>query len=178
MEGLHTSGQNPQANPYLAQNQQYTVAPIVAPLGTVETQVDDRGRIRIPAEFAHFLNRLDSSFFLTTIDLKELRVYTHHGWVERAKLLQTQKADVGVKAADLLFLANHYGGSATMDGQFRMVLPERLRDKLDLKSKKIWLQWFDDHYNGYTAPAYQARLERAEKDAEAKVAAMTELGLI
>jgi DNA-binding transcriptional regulator/RsmH inhibitor MraZ len=144
----------------------------------VETQVDERGRIRIPAEFAHFLHRLDSRFFLTTLDGEILRIYSQSNWKLRVAALQNSPAEHRAAAADVLFLANHYGGAGTMDGQFRMVLPERLRDKLDLKSSKIWLESFGDHYNGYTDGAYRWRLERAEEGVAAKVARLAESGLV
>ncbi|MEZ5401376.1 MAG: hypothetical protein R2729_17025 [Bryobacteraceae bacterium] len=171
-------GNTSSGSPQPASNQQFIAAPLDPPLGTAETQVDERGRIRIPADFARFLHRLDSDFFVTSLDTRVLHIFGRHNWLERGRLLQNQSGEVAAAAQDILFIANHYGASATMDGQFRMLLPERLREKLSLKGTTVWLQAAGDRLNGYTHAAYQERLVKAEENVTEKAARLAALGLI
>jgi DNA-binding transcriptional regulator/RsmH inhibitor MraZ len=148
-----------------------------APEGIGEGSVDDRGRLRLPAEFGKFLFRTGDKYFVTSFDSQVLRIFSEEGWAVTRRHLQNFKGDAK-KAADIRFIANHFGASTTLDTQFRMVLPERLRDKMNLKGKTIWLEYVAGRLNGYTDESYQQNLTAALDGVEGKTQHLAEYGIV
>src|SRR3974390_493955 len=104
-------------------------------LGTPKTKLDERGRLKMPAEFKAFIERKYgkgfNAFYITSRDGKSAEIYPLPEWLERHKkgvpLPPSNEARNRLLARYVL-----YGDRADMDPQGRMQIPEELRNKADL----------------------------------------------
>jgi MraZ protein len=103
--------------------------------GNPKTRLDERGRLKMPAEFKAFIDRKYgkgfSAFYITSMDGKSAEIYPMPEWLERQKKVfaipQTHPA-----RKMLLDRYNLYGDRADMDPQGRMQIPDELKKKADL----------------------------------------------
>ena len=103
--------------------------------GNPKTKLDERGRLKMPAEFKAFTERKYgkgfNAFYITSMDGESAEIYPLPEWQERQKKIfaMPQSSDARKK---LLMRYNLYGDRADMDPQGRMQIPEELRKKADL----------------------------------------------
>ena len=143
--------------------------------GIIKGSADEKGRIKVPGAIRKYLQQSDETvFFITTFDVRTIRVYTRESWKHNAALLDqsTRKA-----AAHILFIAKVHGGSATLDSQNRMLLPATLRQKLGIGSEKVWFEQSKDHVEVYSAKVLEERLVGAMADLPDKIHEVEELGV-
>jgi MraZ protein len=103
--------------------------------GNPKTKLDDRGRLKLPAEFKAFVERKYgkgfSAFYITSMDGESAEIYPMPEWLERQKkIFAIPQSDPARKM--LLKRYDLYGDRADMDPQGRMQIPEELRTKADL----------------------------------------------
>jgi MraZ protein len=103
--------------------------------GNPKTKLDDRGRLKMPAEFKAFIERKYgkgfSAFYITSMDGESAEIYPMPEWLERQKkIFAIPQSDPARKM--LLKRYDLYGDRADMDPQGRMQIPEELRKKADL----------------------------------------------
>ena len=104
-------------------------------VGNPTSKLDERGRLKMPAEFKTFTERKYgkgfNAFYITSMDGESAEIYPMPVWLERQKKIfampQSNKAR-GV----LLTKYSLYGDRADMDPQGRMQIPEELRNKAEL----------------------------------------------
>jgi MraZ protein len=103
--------------------------------GNPTSKLDERGRLKMPAEFKAFTERKYgkgfSAFYITSMDGESAEIYPLPVWLER------QKTIFGLPQSNparriLLARYNLYGDKADMDPQGRMQIPEELRTKAEL----------------------------------------------
>jgi MraZ protein len=103
--------------------------------GNPKTKLDERGRLKMPAEFKAFIERKYgkgfNAFYITSMDGKSAEIYPLPDWQERHKKL-TDVPQVNEARNRLLTRYTLYGDRADMDPQGRMQIPEELRKKADL----------------------------------------------
>lgn len=103
------------------------------PLGKFDTRCDEKGRIRLPANWLHFFTHVlnDKSVFVTSLDGTSIRVYPESIW--RANLsLFDEWSDQSPDVERILTLANHYGTESDLDVNGRVMISTELRTKLAL----------------------------------------------
>jgi DNA-binding transcriptional regulator/RsmH inhibitor MraZ len=124
--------------------------------------VDDRGRLKLPAEAARYFVQLDENVvFVTTTDEKTARIYRLDDWRENEIKLANH---LDQKAARLMqFRTAFYGERCTIDPQGRIALPAELRQALKLDDQEIRLLHFKSHFDAYTLEAATTRLEEARQ---------------
>jgi MraZ protein len=106
--------------------------------GNPKTKLDERGRLKLPAEFKAFVERKYgkgfNAFYITSMDGESAEIYPMPEWLERQKkvfaLPQTNPA-----RKILLARYNFYGDRADMDPQGRMQIPEELRQRAELSGE-------------------------------------------
>ena len=104
-------------------------------LGTPKTKLDERGRLKMPAEFKAFIERKYgkgfNAFYITSMDGESAEIYPLPEWLERQKKVFAMPQS---NPARKMLLARYvlYGDRADMDPQGRMQIPEELRNKADL----------------------------------------------
>jgi MraZ protein len=103
--------------------------------GNPKTKLDERGRLKMPAEFKSFIDkkygRGFTTFYITSRDGQAAEIYPLPEWLKvKAKILKIPQSSSARKK--LLEADNLYGDRADMDPQGRMMIPEELRIKAEL----------------------------------------------
>jgi len=78
-------------------------------------RLDDKGRLKLPAEFQHFLNVLqEKKLFVTSLDRRIAQIYPMMAWRENEKILENYR-DNPQAAHDVAFNASDLGADEEMD---------------------------------------------------------------
>jgi MraZ protein len=106
--------------------------------GNPKTKLDERGRLKMPAEFKAFVERKYgkgfNAFYITSRDGVSAEIYPMPEWLERyTKLIAMPQS----RPERNILVARYtlYGDRADMDPQGRMQIPEELRTKADLSGE-------------------------------------------
>lgn len=143
--------------------------------GNHPARVDEKGRLKLPAEFKR---RIDESygpqFYITSKDGKRAELYPLREW----ELIEQKLAAIpNLNPAKKKFLdvTNYYGQMAELDGQGRLTLPQLLRESAKVTAEVVVLgsQTFLEVVNH---DDFKAKLE-AEPLTEADLSALAEMGL-
>lgn len=139
-------------------------------------RLDDRGRLRMPEEIRRFLLELpEQKLFVTTFDLRTVRIYPIAVWREDRERLASWHDDPD--AADLLFIAYDLGANAEMDSQGRILIHEDLRKALGFENQALKLMPWHWRIDVYTEAAYQERKRRAIEGLPEKLQRLEAKGL-
>lgn len=100
--------------------------------GNPRSKLDDRGRLKLPAEFKAFIEKKYgagfNAFYITSRDGESAEIYPMPEWQgHMAKLFRMPQSNPARKK--LLDIYNLYGDRADMDPQGRLLLPEELRNE-------------------------------------------------
>ncbi len=98
--------------------------------GNPRAKLDERGRLKMPADFKAFIERKYgkdfSAFYITSRDGQDAEIYPMPEWQRHmAKVLRIPASSEARKS--LLARYNLYGDRADMDPQGRLLFPEELR---------------------------------------------------
>lgn len=103
--------------------------------GNCPTRLDDKGRLKVPADFKHEIDRsYDSAFYITSRDKKVIELYPLKEWEqieERIAKLPSSNAAV----QKFLNITSFFGQVVTMDPQGRLTISDRLRTHFGLKGE-------------------------------------------
>jgi MraZ protein len=100
--------------------------------GNHPVRVDDKGRLKLPADFKRVVDeRYGTQFYVTSKDGKRAEIYPLKEWQNiEAKLALVPNSNPAKKK--FLERTNYYGHAAEMDGQGRLLLPQILRESARL----------------------------------------------
>ena len=148
------------------------------PLGVVQASVDDKGRLKLPEKFQAYLEASGvKRLFITTMDLRQARIYPMELWLANQKIFQSAR-ERSSEAERLAFLAKVHGGEADVDANGRVLLPAPLREALELDSKQaVWLDVYKGRINLVTRKVFDERMAAAKTHMASDLAALEELGL-
>lgn len=96
--------------------------------GNHPTRVDEKGRLKLPAEFKRRVDeQYSAQFFITSKDGKVAEIYPMAEW---EKIEQKLALIPNMNPAKKKFLdrVNYYGQAVEMDAQGRVLLPQILRE--------------------------------------------------
>jgi MraZ protein len=99
--------------------------------GSHIARVDEKGRLKIPAEFKRLLDeKYGAGFFITSFDGERAEIFPMQEWEK----IETEMAarPSSPQKSKFLEVTNYYGQVVEMDGQGRLLLPQNLRDKAGL----------------------------------------------
>ncbi len=151
--------------------------PVEPPRGMYSCRLDDKGRLKLPAEFQHFLDLLpEKKLFVTSLDRRIAQIYPMPAWRENEKFFETYRDNPQV-AQDVAFNANDLGADADMDSQGRVLFNTTLRKELDLQSQELHLYAYRGHIKVLTEAIYQERRQRASRTASENVDLLERAGL-
>jgi len=103
--------------------------------GTHLTRLDEKGRLKVPAEFKRLLDEnYAAQFYITSWDGKSAKVYPLQEWEEVERKLNSV-SQFNKSKQRLLKRTSFYGQMVEMDGQGRLLLPQTLREKAELKGE-------------------------------------------
>jgi MraZ protein len=96
--------------------------------GNHPTRVDEKGRLKLPAEFKRRVDELyGPQFFITSKDGRRAEIWPLKEWEKiEAQLAKLSPMDPVRKK--FLDVTNYYGQMAEMDAQGRLLIPQKLRD--------------------------------------------------
>ncbi|HEY6074522.1 MAG TPA: division/cell wall cluster transcriptional repressor MraZ [Anaerolineales bacterium] len=101
--------------------------------GNHPTRVDEKGRLKVPAEFKRVIEeKYSQQFYITSWDGKAAMVYPFEEW-ERIEQKLAKLSNFNPTKKRLLTRTNYYGQVVEIDGQGRLLLPGVLRESANLK---------------------------------------------
>jgi MraZ protein len=158
-------------------------APVVPPpLGIYPARVDEKGRLKLPADFQQYLNGVftqqatERRVFITSVDLRTVRIYPLSVWKSNENLLE-QETDDPETAADIAFLAKDLGGSSELDSQGRVLIPAVLRQLLNLESQPVHLDFYKGRISVLTEEVYREQQTKSRQNVVEKLKSMERKGL-
>jgi MraZ protein len=103
--------------------------------GHCPTRLDEKGRLKMPADFKREIDRsYDDQFYITSRDGKVIQLYPLKEWqVIEANMVSQPTSNQTVQK--LLDKTSYYGQELTMDNQGRLTIAEWLRNKFGLKGE-------------------------------------------
>ena len=104
--------------------------------GNHPTRIDDKGRLKVPADFKREIEEKFSSqqFYVTSIDGKRALLYQMEEW-ERFEQKLAALPSLNPTKQKLLNRTNYYGQAVEMDGQGRLTIPGLLREAAEIKGE-------------------------------------------
>jgi MraZ protein len=103
--------------------------------GNHQTRVDDKFRLKLPAEFKRLVDELYGPvFYVTSLDGKSAQVYPMKEWEAiEAKIVQLEPTDV--EREEFQKVTSYYGQTVELDSQGRLLLPQVIRQVAQLTSE-------------------------------------------
>jgi MraZ protein len=103
--------------------------------GNHPTRVDEKGRLKVPAEFKRVIDeKYGQQFYITSVDGKVAQVYPFEEW-ERIEQKLAGLSNFNSTKKKFLDRTNYYGQQVEMDGQGRLLLPQLLRESGQIKGE-------------------------------------------
>jgi len=103
--------------------------------GNHPTRVDDKGRLKVPAEFKRVIDdKYSTQFYITSLDGKSAQIYPFEEW-ERIEQKLAGLSTFNPTKKRFLTRTNYWGQVAEIDNQGRLLLPQLLRDSAQLKGE-------------------------------------------
>ncbi|MGB9104394.1 MAG: division/cell wall cluster transcriptional repressor MraZ [Terriglobales bacterium] len=101
--------------------------------GNHPTRVDEKGRLKVPAEFKRVIDeKYAARFYITSLNGKVAQIYPFEEW-ERIEQKLAALSNFNPTKKRFLTRTNYWGQAVEMDAQGRLLLPQLLRDAADLK---------------------------------------------
>jgi MraZ protein len=103
--------------------------------GNHPTRVDEKGRLKVPAEHKRVIDeKYGTQFYITSLDGKVAQVYPFEEWEQIEQKLAGLSTFNPTKKK-FLSRVNYWGQQVEMDGQGRLLLPQLLREAAQLKGE-------------------------------------------
>jgi MraZ protein len=103
--------------------------------GNHPTRVDEKGRLKVPAEFKRVIDeKYGQQFYITSLDGKVAQVYPFEEW-ERIEQKLTGLSTFNPTKRKFLDRTNYWGQQVEIDGQGRLLMPQLLREAAGLKGE-------------------------------------------
>jgi len=103
--------------------------------GNSPTRVDEKGRLKIPAEFKRLVDeKYGAEFYITSLDGKSAQVYPFEEW-QRIEERLSKLPNFNPTKKKFLNRVNYYGQQVQMDGQGRVLIPALLRESADIRGE-------------------------------------------
>jgi MraZ protein len=104
--------------------------------GNHPTRVDEKGRLKVPAEFKRVIDEKYGAekFYITSLDGRVAQVYPFEEW-ERIEQKLAALSTFNPTKKKFLSRVNYYGQVVEMDGQGRLLMPQLLRESAQIKGE-------------------------------------------
>jgi MraZ protein len=103
--------------------------------GNHPTRVDEKGRLKVPAEFKRVIDeKYGTQFYITSLDGRVAQIYPFEEW----ELIEQKLAGLSTfnpTKKKFLSRVNYWGQQVEMDGQGRLLLPQLLREAAQIKGE-------------------------------------------
>jgi transcriptional regulator MraZ len=103
--------------------------------GNYPTRVDEKGRLKVPADFKRLIDeKYGQQFYITSRDGKVAEIYPFEEW-QRIEEKLAKLSNFNPAKRNFLRRTNYYGQVVEMDAQGRLLMPQLLRESADLKGE-------------------------------------------
>src|ERR1700689_1609662 len=103
--------------------------------GNHPTRVDEKGRLKVPAEFKRVIDeKYAQKFYITSLDGVVAQVYPFEEW-ERIEQKLASLSTFNPTKKKFLNRTNYYGQVVEMDGQGRLLVPQTLRESAQIRGE-------------------------------------------
>jgi len=103
--------------------------------GNHPTRVDEKGRLKVPAEFKRVIDeKYAQKFYITSLDGSVAQVYPFEEW-ERIEQKLAALSTYNPTKKKFLTRTNYYGQVVEMDGQGRLLIPQTLREAAQIRGE-------------------------------------------
>ena len=103
--------------------------------GNHPTRVDEKGRLKVPAEFKRVIDeKYAQRFYITSTDGVIGQIYPFEEW-ERIEQRLASLSTFNPTKKKFLTRTNYYGQVVEMDGQGRLLIPQILRESAQLRGE-------------------------------------------
>ena len=103
--------------------------------GNHPTRVDEKGRLKVPAEFKRVIDeKYAQKFYITSQDGNIAQVYPFEEW-ERIEQKLASLSTFNPTKKKFLNRTNYYGQVVEMDGQGRLLIPQILRESAQIRGE-------------------------------------------
>jgi MraZ protein len=106
--------------------------------GTQEAKVDEKGRLKLPADFMKVIGtkQYGAEFFVTSRDGRKAEIWPMQEWeIEEGKKAELPEDDPAKIA--WMQIVNHFGGVVEIDKQDRLMLPRKVRERFNLVNAEV-----------------------------------------
>ena len=125
--------------------------------GNYPTRVDDKGRLKLPADFKREVDeQYGAQFYITSLDGKRAKLYPLKAWEAIEASLQKMSPMDPVRKK-FLDVTNYYGQMAEMDAQGRLLIPQLIRDSATVKGE-VNVLGTQDHLEVVNADLFRAEV--------------------
>ena len=101
--------------------------------GNHPTRVDEKGRLKVPAEFKRTIDeKYGQQFYITSRDGNIAEIYPFEEWKKIEEKLATV-SNFNPAKKKFLERVNYYGQMVEMDSQGRVLIPQILRESAEVK---------------------------------------------
>ena len=103
--------------------------------GNHPTRVDEKGRLKVPAEFKRLIDeKYGNEFYITSLDGKVAQIYPFEEW-QRIEQKLAALSNFNPTKKKFLNRTNYYGQVVEIDGQGRVLIPSLLRESAGIKGE-------------------------------------------
>ena len=103
--------------------------------GNHPTRVDEKGRLKVPAEYKRVIDeKYAQKFYITSLDGVIGQIYPFEEW-ERIEQRLASLSTFNPTKKKFLTRTNYYGQVVEMDGQGRLLIPQILRESAQLRGE-------------------------------------------
>ncbi len=146
------------------------------PHSIAQASVDDKGRLKLPAEFVAYLKAVDGvKVFITTVDFRQVRIYPLPVWKRNADLFDNA-AENAAAAERLERIAKAFGGDAEIDASGRVLLPAPLREAMGLEKQAVMVDVHKGRLNVVTKKVHDEMMQVFKASLAEDLAAMVKIG--
>ncbi len=143
--------------------------------GNHPTRVDEKGRLKIPAEFKRVIDeKYSQEFYITSLDGDVAQVYPFEEW-ERIEQKLAGLSTFNPTKKKFLSKVNYWGQVVEMDGQGRLLIPQLLREAARIKGE-VAVSGYQTYLEVRNIEAYQQKV-REEKFTPDDEKTLDELGI-
>lgn len=161
----------------MAEENAQGAVPVEPPRGLFPAKLDDKGRLKLPAEFQRYLGGLpEKRLFVTSLDRRIATIYPIEVWKENEKFFESYTEDPE-RARNVAFTAADLGSEGEMDSQGRIQFSTELRRELGIENQQVRLQAFKGSIQVFSDAIYQARKAASSKAPEQDVMVLQKVGL-
>lgn len=143
-----------------------------APLGFHACKVDASGRLKLPARYQEYLEKLPDKYLFVTEFRGLARIFTNGSWERTVAMIE----DPALRKR-FTYRAEAIGGDVDIDPQGRITLPQQLRKQLGLEDQPVQLRFYEDVITIYPQQKFEEELARAESFLASDLERLSSMGI-